>query len=191
MVIEGIKGVLIPSAPIYEISKSKITQLSLEQEVDSTAVKLGDDDSVQKKWSEMFASMQGPTATGKFHQMFASPPPLAVAGAGPSSSSICAPAFSSGGFLGGGDALGLSISEVHREAEEAQEEEESDDGQPAKKKARQPKGIRTVSKKGTAPVDSGKGKGKSGPGRPKRDLVKTGTDWLDEAIAKPRSQVSK
>ena len=191
---------MIPSAPIYEISKSKITQLTLEQEVDSSDVKLGDDDSIQKKWSEMFENMHGPKATGKFHQMFAAPPIAAMATSSSSPSSIAA-VSSSGGFLGGGDALGLSFEAVQREPEEEEEEEESSNDEPENKRRKKKAGqkgspTKTGGQKRSAAAQKGGDKAitpksmKSGPGRPKRDVVSTGMAWLEEVVTKPRSHAT-
>ena len=191
---------MIPSAPIYEISKSKITQLTLEQEVDSSDVKLGDDDSIQKKWSEMFENMHGPKATGKFHQMFAAPPIAAMATFCSSPSSIAA-LSSGGGFLGGGDALGLSFEAVQKESEEEEGAEESSNDEPENKRRKRNKdkkgsSTRTGGQKRSADAQKGGDKGttpktrKGGPGRPKRDAVSTGMAWLQEVVTKSRSHAT-
>lgn len=193
MVIEGVKGVLIPSAPIYEISRSKITQLTITQEMDNSDVKLGDGDSIQKKWAEMFECLEGPKATGKYFQLFAAPPAV---GASTSSSAIpMVTTGSSEGFLSGD--LGLQYGELPKSAATEAEEEEGEaeeEEAPPRKKSRKGLGRSAGPKgkegKGGAADKEGGGAGttgkKKGAGRPKRDAVETGQKWLEETINKPR-----
>ena len=101
--------------------------------------------------------------------------------------------FTSGGFSDS-QSLGISCQPLTSAdaGAEQDEDDDEDDGQaePVRKKGRKAKGgettIKPKSKKGANAFP----KKPSGPGRPKRDLIKTFDDWMDHVLTKDQEDLT-